>query len=93
MEKTKYEQETIISYNQEEKVAYCYTHDRALMRRLDELCEKHKEITLVRDDDGVREHTFPKKWIKVRAPKQLSNELREKMANSARERFGGAKNE
>lgn len=92
MELTKYEQETIINYNQEEKTASCYTHDRALIRRLDRLCEKHKEITLVRGADDRREYNFPKKWVKVRAPKQLSNELREKMANSARERFGGAKN-
>jgi hypothetical protein len=57
MDLTKYEMETI-----------CYTMDRALIRRLDILAEKHKEITLLRSGEGMREYTFPKKWIKVRAP-------------------------
>lgn len=91
MELTKYEMETIYNYNQEEPLASCYTMDRALIRRLDALAEKHKEITVVRVDEGVREYTFPKKWIKVRAPKELSDEQREKMAKRARERFGFAK--
>ena len=90
MELTKYEMETIYNYNQEEPLASCYTMDRALFRRLDALAEKHKEITLLRTGEGMREYTFPKKWIKVRAPKELSDEQREKMAKRARERFGFA---
>lgn len=77
-------------YNQEEPLASCYTMDRALIRRLDVLAEKHKEITLLRSGEGMREYTFPKKWIKVRAPKELSDEQRENMARRARERFGFA---
>lgn len=88
---TKYEQETIYNYNQEEPLASCYTMDRALIRRLDALAEKRKEITLIRTGEGMREYTFPKKWIKVRAPKELSDEQRENMAKRARERFGFAK--
>ena len=88
---TKYEMETIYNYNQEEPLASCYTMDRALIRRLDALAEKHKEITLLRTGEGMREYTFPKKWVKVRAPKELSDEQREKMAKRARERFGFAK--
>ena len=91
MELTKYEMETIYNYNQEEPLASCYTMDRALIRRLDALAQKHKEITVVRADEGVREYTLPKKWIKVRAPKELSDEQREKMAKRARERFGFVK--
>ena len=91
MELTKYEMETIYNYNQEEPLASCYTMDKALIRRLDALAEKHNENTVVRSDEGVREYTFPKKWIKVRAPKELSDEQRENMAKRARERFGFAK--
>lgn len=91
MELTKYEMETIYNYNQEEPLASCYTMDKALIRRLDALAQKHKEITIVREGEGVREYTFPKKWIKVRAPKELSDEQRENMAKRARERFGFAK--
>lgn len=91
MELTRLEQETIYTYNQEEPNASCYTMDKALIRRLDALAQKHKEITLVRGGDGMREYTFPKKWLKVRAPKELSDEQRENMAKRARERFGFAK--
>lgn len=91
MELTKYEMETIYNYNQEDPLASCYTMDKALMRRLDALAEKHKEITIVRESKGAREYTFPKKWIKVRAPKELSDEQRENMAKRARERFGFVK--
>lgn len=55
---TKYEQETIYNYNQEEPLASCYTMDRALIRRMDALAQKHKEITVLRADEGVREY-FP----------------------------------
>lgn len=91
MDLTKYEMETIYNYNQEEPPASCYTMDRALIRRLDVFAGKHKEITVVRTGEGVREYTFPKKWIKVRTPKQLSDEQRENMAKRARERFGFTK--
>lgn len=91
MELAKYEMETIYNYNQAEPLASCYTMDRALIRRLDALAEKNKEITLLRTGEGMREYTFPKKWIKVRAPKELSDEQRENMAKRARERFGFAK--
>ena len=43
MDLTKYEMETIYNYNQEEPLASCYTMDRALIRRLDALAEKHRE--------------------------------------------------
>lgn len=58
MELTKYEMETIYNYNQEEPLASCYTMDKALIRRLDALAEKHKEITLLRTGEGMREYTF-----------------------------------
>ena len=83
MDLTKYEMETIYNYNQEEPLASCYTMDRALIRRLDALAEKHKEITLLRTGDGIREYTFPKKWIKVKTPRQLSDEKRKELKNRA----------
>lgn len=78
---TKYEQETIFNYNQEEKTASCYTHDPALIRKLDRLCEKDEAITVCRDGEGWKEYTFPKSWLKVRPPRQLSDEQRQNLAN------------
>jgi hypothetical protein len=89
---TRYEQETIINYNQEEKTCSCYTMDAALIRKLDKLCQVSKEITLATQTEDSKTYNFPKKWLKVRMPKQLTDEQREKMAQNARARFGFAKN-
>lgn len=64
MDLTKYEMETIYNYNQEEPLASCYTMDRALIRRLDALAEKHKEITLLRTGEGMREYTSLRSGLK-----------------------------
>ena len=45
---TNYERETIFNYNQEEKTASCYTHDPALIRKLDRLCLSNEAITVCR---------------------------------------------
>ena len=87
MELTKYEMETIYNYNQEEPLASCYTMDKALIRRMDALAEKHKEITVLRADEGVREYTFPKRWIKVKTPRQLSEEKRKELKSRALRNF------
>ena len=84
---TKYEMETIYNYNQEEPFASCYTMDKALIRRLDALAEKHKEITLLRTGEGMREYTFPKKWIRVKIPRQLSDEKRAELKDRALRNF------
>lgn len=78
---TKYEQETIFNYNQEEKTASCYTCDAALIHKLDRLIEKGEAITVSREGDGWKEYLFPKSWLKVRPPRKLSDEQRENLAN------------
>ena len=85
---TKIEQETIINYNQAETEASIYTHDPRMIRKMAQLAQKHKGIALIREGDGWVEYTFPKKWVKVNAPKQYSEEQRQLMAERARERFG-----
>lgn len=81
------EQETIINYNNAEKEATIFTYDKALKRKLDELCSTHKEISLLREENGAREYKLPKKWLKVRAPAILSDVERQKRAEAARARF------
>lgn len=91
MELTKYEQETIINYNQEEKTASCFTYDRALVRKLDTISEKSTEIIVTREGDGFKVYTFPRKWIKIKTPRQLSSEKRAELRNRAIQNFGGDK--
>ena len=78
---TNYERETIFNYNQEEKTASCYTHDSALIRKLDRLCLSNEAITVCREGEGWKEYNFPKSWLKVRPPRQLSDEKRAELAN------------
>lgn len=80
MSVTRYEQETIINYNQEEKTASVYTHDPSLMRKLDAAIENGETVILKREGDGWKEYEIPKKFVKVRFPRKLSDEQREEMA-------------
>lgn len=91
MELTRYEQEIIINYNQEDKTATCFTCDRALIRRLYELCQKSSEITVTKEGDDSKTYSFPKKWVKVKMPRQLSDEKRAELKLRAINNFGGGK--
>lgn len=75
-----YERETVILYNQEEPHATCNTYDRSLIRRLDALVQENEAITVLREGDGWKEYQFPRKWVKVRAPRKLSDEQRQELA-------------
>lgn len=77
---SKYEQETIINYNLEEDMAFCYTHDKTLIRKLDELIKNGERIIVVREGNGWKEYKFPKKYIKIRPPRKLTEEQRKNMA-------------
>lgn len=81
---TKYEQETIIIYNQEESLAIIETFDPVLIRKLDKLCLSTKGITVETTTKECRVYKLPKRWIKVSAPKQLSEESRQKLSERAR---------
>lgn len=68
MKLTKYEQETIINYNQEEKTASCFTHDLALIRKLDEFVRNGEAITVVQEGDGWKELSSPRNVLKFVSP-------------------------
>lgn len=90
---TKIEQETIITFNEAEGDCTIFTYNKPLLNRLSQLSQKHKGLALVREGLGWGEYNCPKKWIKVIAPKDYSDEQREKMRERARERFGHSKQE
>lgn len=81
---TKYEQETIISYNNEKKTASIFTYDKSLIRKLDKRLSEYPDMKLLRRGDDWAEYSLPKKWIKVGFPRQLSDEQRAEMANRMR---------
>ncbi len=84
---TRIEQETIITYNEQESTAEVDTCNKALINQLDGLCAKTSCITCVAEDEHGKRYILPKKWVKVKMPKQYSEEQRLKMAERARELF------
>ncbi len=86
---SKLERETIITYNEVEAEAEIYTYNRPLQRKLERLAlERPEEVKILCSDrTGSKTFRLPKKFVSVRAARQISPELREKMAQVAKERF------
>ncbi len=76
---SRYEQETIINYNEGDKNAGVYTHNRALRRKLEQLAEERPtECQLKRVSRGGEavDYIIPKSWVKIRPSRILSEEQR-----------------
>ena len=84
---TKYEQETLISYNQEEDAAIIDTCNKKLIRKLDKLCEKLSTITVENQNRDGKIYKLPKKWIKISTPRQLAEKTRKGLAERAKSNF------
>lgn len=86
MKQSRLEQETIITFNEQEKTAVIYTHNTALCRKLDKLAdERPEEAKRLRTfPDGGREFEIPKRWVKVNAGLNLTDEQRQAMAERAK---------
>lgn len=84
MRLTRWEMETTINYNADEKTAVLYTRDKAVMRRLDRMVEKCPDMyKCIRETDIDKTYEFPKHLISFRVPRILTDEQRE----AAAERF------
>lgn len=73
---SKYEKETIINFNEEEKFASVYTCSNYVMNKLDKLCEKFPDnYKLVSQTENSKTYNvMPKKLIAFRMPKILTEE-------------------
>lgn len=72
-----YEKETIINFNNAEQNASCYTlntHKRQILLNLAE--EYPDDVKIISKRDDMVEVTFPKKWVKIRPPRKLTEEQR-----------------
>jgi len=77
---TRYEQETIISFNQEESTATVYTHNSSCMRKLGSLSNEFPEFfSLKCEDEFSKTFIIPKKCISLRKPTVLSDETKERL--------------
>lgn len=78
---TKYEQETIISFNAGEKTADVYTADPNMIRKLDNLCAKYPEhYKCIKSDDYSKSYEVAsKKLVSLRSPRIITEEQKEEL--------------
>ncbi|MCD8377858.1 MAG: hypothetical protein LUB59_03625 [Candidatus Gastranaerophilales bacterium] len=84
---SKVEQETIICYNEAEKTASVYTHNGPLRKKLERLAqERPDECRLERTshEGQAVDYIVPKKWVKVSAGRQWTEEQRQVAAEHGR---------
>lgn len=79
---SKYEQETIINFNKEEKVAYIFTYEKTWQKHL----EKKLGLKPVMDNGfGGKEYKIDKSRIKMpRTPRKMSDKQKKAGANRLR---------
>ena len=78
MKMTRYEQETIINFNAEEKMATLYTRDPAVMRKVDALVIEYPDtFKCIGETDIDKTYEMPKSAVTYRKPRRLSEEQRE----------------
>jgi len=81
---TRYEQETIITFNTEEDFAQIYTHDKGWQIHLERKLGLKPVAT---NPHGGRTYEIDKKRIpKPRAPRRVSQETKVRLTNMARAR-------
>ena len=70
MKLTKYEEETVVLYNEAESMASVYAHDPKLKEKLKRLAEKYPEQVILEkaDPSGGVTYTVPKKCVLIREP-------------------------
>ena len=68
-----YEKETIINYNNAEKEAYMYSCNFHKKQELLALAQKYPDdVKIICSTKESIEVTLPKKWIKIRPPRKIS---------------------
>ena len=78
MKLSRYEQETIINFNADEKMATLYTRDPAVMRKVDALVIEYPDtFKCIGETDIDKTYEMPKSAVTYRKPRRLSDEQRE----------------
>ena len=74
MKLTNIEKETIVNFNEAERMASVYTYNRVLQEQLLELCQTYPEQVRQTAANGWGALTFelPKKWLRVTPPRVLT---------------------
>ena len=79
MKITRYEQETIINFNAEEKTATLYTRDPAVMRKVDALVIEYPDtFKCIGETDIDKTYSMPKQYVSYRKPRRISEDVRKR---------------
>ena len=76
MNMARYEQETIIGFNEEEKTAAIYTHNKVLRQKLEALArDRPEDCRLMKASRGGRavDNVIPISWIRIAPNRVLSD--------------------
>ena len=74
MKLTAEKKETIISFNEAEKTADVEAFNSRTIREIRKAAEMYPdEVTITENSDGSIRAVFPRKWVKIRAPRILSD--------------------
>jgi hypothetical protein len=66
---SRYEKETTITFNDEEKIAYVYTCNKSQIKKLDKYCVDYSDqYKLYRQDEYSKTYTVSKKYIRIGRP-------------------------
>ena len=80
MKLTRYEQETIINFNAEDKTATLYTRDPAVMRKVDTLVIEYPDtFKCIGETDIDKTYEMPKSAVTYRKPRRITDERRDQM--------------
>lgn len=75
---SKFEMETIVNYNNGEKMAEVYSADPVVMRKLDDMCSRFPEdYECIKRDEWSATYRFSKKLVQFRTPVHLTEEQKE----------------
>ena len=83
-----YEQESVISFNEAEKTANVYTHNKALRRKLEKLAQDRPEecrIDKLSHSGRAADYIIPKAWVKI-TPPRIASEAQKAACRKAAEK-------
>ena len=78
MKLTRYEQETLINFNAQDRTATLYTRDPAVMRKVDALVIEYPDtFKCIGETDIDKTYSMPKSRISYRKPRRISEAKRQ----------------
>lgn len=77
--------DTTFSHNRGDKLCWAYTRDKTLIRNLDKLLQQGAPglSCLSADKSGAKEYVFPRSWLKIKPPRELTEEQRAELRERA----------